>query len=182
MCGGPCHSNASQSLPSNSALSPPAAVRSKPNTCSRFDFPEPFGPMSTFSGSRGRSMPSGPKDSSPCTRNRSISMMTPSVTLPVVSECIRIPFYQRHHFSNPIYTRKSHASTAGVALSDFWKYRVCGGLPTIAKKGSGRWSEIGNVTKCPRIGGVRAAARPARSYSVAQGTLLIPPASRRSLK
>lgn len=31
----------------------------------RFDFPEPLGPISTFRGFSGRSIPSGPKDNNP---------------------------------------------------------------------------------------------------------------------
>ena len=31
----------------------------------KFDLPEPFGPIRTFSGSIGKSIPAGPKDRSP---------------------------------------------------------------------------------------------------------------------
>ena len=43
------------------------AALSKAMASSKFDFPDPLGPMSTFSGSMGRSTPSGPNDSMPDT-------------------------------------------------------------------------------------------------------------------
>ena len=41
----------------------------------KLDLPEPLGPMRTFSGSMGRSIPCGPKDSIPLIVSRRMSML-----------------------------------------------------------------------------------------------------------
>lgn len=53
------------------------AARSRASTSRRLDLPDPLGPIRTFSGSSGRSMPRGPKDRSPETFNRWRSMPDP---------------------------------------------------------------------------------------------------------
>ena len=44
---------------------PRGAAWSNEIASSKFDFPEPFGPIRTVSGSIGKSMPAGPKDRRP---------------------------------------------------------------------------------------------------------------------
>src|SRR6185436_4665596 len=55
------------------------AERSSEKTSSRFDFPDPFGPINTLRLFKGRSIPLGPKDRSPETLTLRINMAAPSI-------------------------------------------------------------------------------------------------------
>ena len=56
------------------------AARNSAKISNKFDFPDPFAPMSTFNPRIGRSIPFGPNDSNPETFNRLIKSFS---TVPV---------------------------------------------------------------------------------------------------
>ena len=67
-------------VPQSGAPMSSGAAFSKLIASSRFDLPEPFGPIRTFRGCKSRAGESGPKDSTFFRCNRSKSMATPSST------------------------------------------------------------------------------------------------------
>lgn len=60
---------------------PRGAAPSNAVASRKFDFPDPFGPMRTFCGSIGRSIPFGPKERSPDIFSLWINMPAPRLAL-----------------------------------------------------------------------------------------------------